>query len=207
MRIRTALVLGTLGAAVVLALTVSASAHRLTGPGVFRTSWLIGHLLILRNGAHAISCPVTIEGTYHSRTIAKVSGALIGHVTNAFVGAPSTCLLGSLTVRRETLPWHVRYDSFAGTLPNIASIKQQLVGARFGVTEGAATCDILTSAARPLYITYVRGATDVSSASAEGTIPTVEGFLCPLGTELTAAGETPQVNEQGANRVTITLVQ
>jgi hypothetical protein len=45
-------------------------------------------------------CQVTLEGSLHTRTIAKVQGALIGYITTARLA----CSSGSLTI----LPEHCR---------------------------------------------------------------------------------------------------
>lgn len=66
-------------------------------------------------------CPVTLEGSFHSRTSSKVAGALAGFITSTTVGP---CEAGRARVDTETLPWHIQYTSFAGTLPNITSIDQ-----------------------------------------------------------------------------------
>ena len=68
-----------------------------------------------------VLCPVTLEGSFHSRTLSKVSGQLVGHVTAAFVRNP--CTNGTATMLSKRLPWHLRYDRFIGALPNITGIK------------------------------------------------------------------------------------
>jgi hypothetical protein len=102
------------------------------------------------NGSGAILCPVTLEGQFHSIPISKVSGLLIGYITSARVGAASSCQGGSFVALTETLPWHVRYDSFTGTLPSIMTIKLQFIGMSIEVrpTSGL-RCLLATTAARP----------------------------------------------------------
>jgi hypothetical protein len=73
-----------------------------------------------------ISCPFTLEGSFHSRTISKTS-ALIGYVTRAIV-AEASCRNGKGRFLTETLPWHVRYEAFSGALPNITAIRGQVIG-------------------------------------------------------------------------------
>ncbi|HEX7292497.1 MAG TPA: hypothetical protein VF250_15365 [Conexibacter sp.] len=70
-------------------------------------------------------CQVTMEASFHSRTMAKVVGQLIGYVT-AFGLGP--CATGTATVLNETLPWHIRYRSFAGTLPDITDVNLDVIG-------------------------------------------------------------------------------
>lgn len=76
-----------------------------------------------------ISCPVTMEGSFHSKTISKACGALVGYVTRVIKGACEPN--GNLRLLSETVPWHVQYNSFAGTLPNIASLRLMVVGLSF----------------------------------------------------------------------------
>jgi hypothetical protein len=71
-------------------------------------------------------CPVTLEGSFHSRTLSKVSGQLVGYVTATRLNG-ALCTNGSATILSATVPWHVRYDSFRGTLPAITGILLQLV--------------------------------------------------------------------------------
>lgn len=70
----------------------------------------------------SVRCPVTLEGTLHARTSPKASGALAGFITRASIG---TCEAARARFDTETLPWHVQYVSFAGTLPSITSITLQ----------------------------------------------------------------------------------
>ena len=90
-----------------------------------------------------IRCHVTLEGSFHYRTILKNVGRLIGHITRVAVRRP--CTNGEawaangverhprLGVLANTLPWHVTYEGFAGTLPNITTIFLLLRGAQFKI--------------------------------------------------------------------------
>jgi hypothetical protein len=70
-------------------------------------------------GTPLLTCPVTMEGSFHSATISKVIGALIGYVSRATAG---TCRGGSMSITQTSLPWHVTYEGFTGTLPGIREI-------------------------------------------------------------------------------------
>jgi hypothetical protein len=83
-------------------------------------------------GAIPLECAVTLEGSLHARTIAKTVSALVGLITRATVGV---CPRGSATILQASLPWHVRYTSFTGTLPNIATIRTTVTGAEFQLRE------------------------------------------------------------------------
>jgi len=79
----------------------------------------------ISGGFGATECALTMEGSFHGRTIAKVARSLMGLVTRAQVGA---CPRGSATVLAETLPWHLRYQSFGSTLPIIAFVEMDITG-------------------------------------------------------------------------------
>ena len=116
------LLLAALAATALLGVMVSnASAGRLSvNEQGFRITWAELNFTeaIFRVGVH---CPVTLEGTFHYRTIVKAIGSLIGYVTRAIVDNVA-CRGGHATVLTETLPWHVTYEGFNGTLPSITGI-------------------------------------------------------------------------------------
>ncbi len=129
-----------LTAAILLASAVStSSAGRLEVSNQnFRVAW---SSLELAAAGNAIRCRVTLEGTFHSRTIQKVERTLIGYVTRAIVHTP-TCTngkdwidngteVGPLGTLASSLPWHVTYERFEGTLPNITSVNILLRGFRW----------------------------------------------------------------------------
>jgi hypothetical protein len=78
-----------------------------------------------------IRCRITLEGSFHARTIAKVVGSLMGAVTRAIVAHP--CTNGEAWADNGTeseplgtapnrIPYHLTYESFTGTLPNVTAI-------------------------------------------------------------------------------------
>jgi hypothetical protein len=79
-----------------------------------------------------IVCEISKSITIH-RTIAKVNGTLFGMVTSVSV---RNCRGGQVRVLAETLPWHMSYVSFSGTLPNISTIRLQLNGVAYLISEG-----------------------------------------------------------------------
>jgi hypothetical protein len=122
MRTRSKLTLAGLTASLLMGLAVSsASANELkiadtTG---FRVTWTAFNLQGVEAGVRVI-CPVTLEGTFHSTTLQKRAGALIGFITRAAVnGAEPPCTGGRATILQEHLPWHLTYEAFTGTLPDI----------------------------------------------------------------------------------------
>jgi hypothetical protein len=102
------------------------------------------------------------------------------------------------------LPWHIRYDSFAGTLPTITSIKLQLVG--LGVKFFGSTCEYMSSATSPAVLRA-----NLTAGKIE-TLEWVEAnkilrINLPCGTEGILGG-TGTVTVQGERAgVTIRLVQ
>lgn len=99
----------------------------------------------------AVLCPTTLEGSFHSATIAKTAGLLIGAITRASVAPPGGCRNGEATILTETLPWHVQYSSFKGTLPSITGIVQRMIGAAFRIhsTISGVTCLSTTEVRHP----------------------------------------------------------
>lgn len=163
-------ILVVVGASLVLAALVGgASARNLsTTTRVINASWTG---LSFRTGAGTAECEVIVNGTFHQNTVSKVTGTLSGFVTAANI---TRCARGGATVLRETLPWHVQYDSFTGTLPNIASISARIIGVAFRITEPVfgIGCLSRSSTTEPATLTFnreiVTGA--VRSATAGGTV-------------------------------------
>lgn len=122
-------------AAAILASAIgTASANRLSVSNRnIRTVWSSLEFLTERESTEAvIRCAVTIEGSFHSSTIAKALRSLIGLITRATVGRP--CQGGEAWVHNgiETplgnrvsthLPWHITYEGFEGTLPTPTAIR------------------------------------------------------------------------------------
>jgi hypothetical protein len=155
MHARLVCIVGSVIAASVLALAASAAARRFA---LNNQSWVsVWTNIEVEAAGFNVRCPLTLEGSFHSAIIEKVSGALIGYVTNAQIRV-SVCTGGSVTILSETLPWHIRYDRFMGTLPNITGIRIQLVGAALAI-ENSEPCIINTTEREPLFfIVNVEGA-------------------------------------------------
>jgi hypothetical protein len=140
-----------------------------------------------------------MEGSFHSATLSKVCGQLVGYVTEATFGHP--CVGGEAwalngierlpngTIPPSTLPWHIRYNGFTGTLPNITGIRLQLIGVSFLMrTAGGAGCLMKTTEARPAFGIVERNTT---TGNIEGlrpeesttipTLTTLEGLCAALG--------------------------
>lgn len=144
-----------LGAVALLAVLVgAASANHLSfSSQTIRATW---RTLEFRESFSTVRCAVTVEGTLHSATFAKTIGSLIGYITRASVSHPCTGgtvwaenggsneLLGGTVP--STLPWHLVYEGFEGTLPNISGIRVGWLGASFLVRGSLATlCEYVSS--------------------------------------------------------------
>jgi hypothetical protein len=182
MRTRSKLLFAALTSALVLAAVVgSASANRLSqNEQGFRVTY--SPLTFTPSFGTAARCRVTLEGSFHSRTISKVAGALIGFVSRASVGP---CESGNARVNLETLPWHIQYATFEGTLPAIASITQNLIrpsftiqGEIFGLR---VNCRYTTPSQGGINTRESRGA--ITSQNPDGTVTTSETGGCPTGTQ------------------------
>jgi hypothetical protein len=144
---RSKLILAGLVAALVLAFgTNGASARNLSFShgALFNASWR--QVRFSSGGSVVSECDVTLEGSFHYRTMLKVREALIGAISRVVA---NNCRTGSATVLSTNLPWHIRYQSFEGTLPNITGIRAVLVLAEFRVHERifGTECLTITSAA------------------------------------------------------------
>lgn len=106
-------------ALVLAAVAGTASANRLSISSTAFT--LRSTSLTFGGGGLSIICEVSLAGSFHSRTIVKTRNLLIGYINRGEVIAGS-CNAGSARILQETLPWHVLYLGFTGTLPNIRTL-------------------------------------------------------------------------------------
>ncbi len=208
MRNRTRAACAALAAACSLALTVgSASANRLSYSSQgFRIIWT--SLTFSESGGDfPISCPVTLEGSFNSATFAKVRDAQAGLITRAVVNNPS-CSEGQATILSETLPWHVTYQSFSGTLPAILSVRYDLLGAAFRIEPGlGVVCLARSSETFPAAgeaSRESRGNITSLTPDASLAIP-VTGTACPRAGIFSGSGEV-FVLGSSERRVRLTLI-
>jgi hypothetical protein len=219
MRTYTKLILAAVTATVVLGAAVGfASANRIAlrlEPAklpTFRAVWT--EMIFSGSGLAApVTCPVTIEGSFHSRTISKVLEQLIGYVTRAIVGEAS-CAGGRARALAETLPWHIRYGGFEGRLPEITTITQRIVGGQFliqAVVFGFNISCLYTSTAASPMVGRVNMAGSIAESITireERTIPISPGQpgSCPAAGTL--RGRTSSLTLLGvAERIELILVQ
>jgi len=109
-------------------------------------------------------CALTLEGSFHERTFAKVREALIGYIDRAALGG---CTGTPISLLTATLPWRMLYRSFEGALPNVRLIYSNIVGFAIGITEVLGfLCLSVSTAAEPQVIRFDREtATGVLTAS------------------------------------------
>jgi hypothetical protein len=150
-------------------------------------------------------CPVTLEGTFHSRTIAKESERLIGYITRAVLnraactfieGARHVTILNGVErlltgeVPPTSLPWHIRYEGFEGSLPFITEFIVRIVLLSFLYLAFEFSCLYRSTAASPARFSFIRNTMTKQATSflpiVEATIPRVSGNMiaCPVSSIL-----------------------
>jgi hypothetical protein len=206
------LMLAGLTATIVLSFAVSGvSARRIeTSEQGFLTRW---SPIVLSAAGNRVSCPMTLEGSFHSKTFSKVCGELIGYISKAQipVGLEPPCVGGTATLLTETLPWHIQYVSFAGRLPNITSIRLQVTNTRVQFRAAGVTCLTGSTATNPDVGDIIIGGSGEGRqlrALPEFTIPLRGEFVCGFAGNASFEGTgeiftlaTPQT------RITVKLVQ
>jgi len=159
----------------------------------------------------SVKCPMTIEGSFHSKTTSKVIGQLIGYITRVtLIGG--ACTSGHATALTEILPWHITYEGFGGILPRITEIHILLIGAAFRFELLGGSCLVQTSTTEPsedwIFIEPNTGQVRNLFPNPNRLIRTSAGCLAGAtgrfeGTsEVFAGGQ-----ESGTTRITVRLVQ
>jgi hypothetical protein len=191
-----------------------------------RAAWTGGFQLNLVTSLVTIRCPVTIEGSLHSRTFGKVSGQLIGYITSAALRRPCTNgedwiqngteRLSNGTTAPSSLPWHIRYDSFSGTLPNISNILLRLtnVALLFRTPFESVGCLYITTMVYPMVVlARITGPGRTIGLSPDPfvTIPAaqrLEGIAtCPNDARFETAADAPLTVQGTSTQITLRLVQ
>jgi hypothetical protein len=141
MRLPSKLVPTALAAALLLSAAItSASARRLeVSSQLFRATWFQLEV-VESSGFFIANCPITLEGSFHSRTIPKVQRLLIGAITRVTIKTESCLGNPRIRSRSSSLPWHLTYESFTGTLPAITSVQLLISRFLFEFFDTSATC-------------------------------------------------------------------
>lgn len=144
--------------AVLVAAVGTASANRLSVSNrSFRITW---SAINYQGGGWEIRCDITVEGSLHAGTFTKTPGALVGYVTRATANHScsgggewyflnGTEVLEGATVT-NTLPWHVRYRSFSGTLPRPTGFVVDVIGYSFLLRLSGVGCLFRSTEAAPV---------------------------------------------------------
>jgi hypothetical protein len=192
-------------ACLLLALSGSAGANRLSVNSQ-SMRWTFTEFSSNNAGIN-IRCAVTLEGSFHSRTIAKVRGALIGSINRASVRSGCAGEWGDMVFLAESLPWHLRYRSFAGTLPRITSVSTDIVGFAWSYPGlGRGPCLYRSTAERPAgFILNLGAEGGARSVTADPTtpVPLVSGLLCAETINYAGTGAVTQVGSTSAVSVTL----
>jgi hypothetical protein len=224
MQRHTKLVMGALIAALMLSAAVTtASARRFEFSNQrFLAIWEGVEPLIFGAGGQTIRCDATIEGSFHSRTISKVCGQLVGYVTEARIAHP--CEIGDAWFqngieeipgegRTNTLPWHIRFESFTGVLPRITGIRLQVINMAWLLHNELWNCLYKSTAAKPAFgilrVNEVTGLIETWRWDEMKSIPLFlelrSTFPCPEISTLTHAGQ--YFVQRSLTRVIVRLVQ
>jgi len=186
MRTIVKLVLAAMTAAALLAsLAGSASARNFSVTNRnFRVTWTP---LITAEpfGFFTVRCNMTMEGSFHENTIPKVLETLMGYITRAIASHPCTNgegwvwngTEGALT-GASSLPWHIRYAGFTGTLPSISGIRINLIRPKFSINNAVCLGTYLPSTHRATI--NVLGDRSTTITLEEESMSAIEGN-CPSG--------------------------
>jgi hypothetical protein len=219
MRQRTRIIVGGLTVAIALAAAVNTATAR-------RIEVSEQHFLVLfreltfEAAGNQLVCSVNIEGSFHSRTISKVSGQLIGYITEAIVnGHP--CIRNNLWLLNgienpqnagavQTLPWHILYLNFRGELPRITEIELKLIGVALRFEILGILCLYKTTPTKWMegQIRVEAGRVTHLVVNEERRIPLLEsqsGAFCPA--EFIMRGEGQVGTQTGWREIFVRLVQ
>jgi len=202
---RSKLVLAGLAAAMLLSLGVSSASARnlsLSEQG----SRIVWTPLEFIAGGRTVRCNVTLDSRFHYRTIVKREGALVGFVNNATV---NTCVGGSATVLSSTLPWHITYNGFSGTLPNITAIRLNQIGTSFNIRpDGTIACLARSTAENPAKgIAEIGAGGAITGLRADETVTIpLEGFFCSFAGEGAFRGRGVVTAAVGGGSVFVRLI-
>jgi hypothetical protein len=160
----------------------------------------------IRGGGLTINCPLTLEGSFHSRTLAKTQGLLVGFITRAAFRTP--CEGTTVRPLTETLPWHIQYQSFTGTLPIIERVKFNVIGFAFLINLLGTSCLYRSTLEAPFSTAFVLEERGVIRRLVVEELIRIRlasgGIVCP--SEMSLSGEGSLTLLGTANPVRITLI-
>jgi hypothetical protein len=214
LRTRTSLVvLCTLAWTVAAAASASASRISMSNQNI-RMVWSSFEYIPTGAGT-TIRCPLTLEGSFHSNTFTKVAGLLIGYITRAN-SDNARCTNGTAWILNgeeqqdgvtlgTTLPWHIQYDGFAGTLPSFTRVRVRIVGFAYLLRFAGVNCLYQSTQTEPQPLLLFREVSGrISSVQIEGRTTLRTGFVCPATSQLSGGGTYMLLGT--VNPVTIRLI-
>lgn len=159
----------------------------------------------LRGGGIEVRCPVTLEGSFHSSTVVKAIGLLVGFINRGSLSRERCTGAEAVALLTETLPWHVSFDSFSGTLPLITGVKLRLIGAAMLSRVFGLSCLYRSTTSRPFLST-----TTISSGSITGlsmdesaSVPLSSGAFCPASVVSSGTGVVSQAGTTNTVRIAL----
>ena len=165
-----------------------------------------------------VSCPITMEGSFHANAIVKMREILIGYITRASTNNAAGCAGGRIfalngvenlegVVVGNSLPWHIQYISFRGTLPRLEGMRVAVIGASLLVEIAGLECLYRSTAARPWFGIFTVGAGGVLGFRSDETVAVPingeEGF-CPRQIFVEGSGTVTLLGN--TQRITLTLI-
>jgi hypothetical protein len=195
------LLLAVVAAAVLLGAFVSSASARNFSTSEQRNTalWRVMNFI---GGFGTVECEVKLSGSLHTRTASKTVNSLIGYVTE---GTVLRCARGGATINQASFPWHRRYRSFTGTLPNITGQSETVTGAEWTIQEPAfeVTCTVRRETSSTIG-TYSVSSGTITRAEVSGESPCLDAFRFNHPGRL-AGSETNVTNGAGA-RITVRLI-
>ena len=166
----------------------------------FRVTW---SSITFRGPVGSITCPMTLEGTLHERTMAKTANNLLGYITRATLPS-ANCTRGSATLLPATLPWHVRYSRFTGTLPDLESLNVKVVGMGIQVPGPFSPCLFRSEATNPVILEMSRERSGILAGVRISGVSVILAECGQLTVESFPVGFLTVLNS--AAQVTLTLI-
>ena len=189
------LLLAIVGATVLLGALVSSASARNFSVSEQRVTALWTRMNFI-GGFGIVECEVKLSRSFHARTFTKTVNSLIGYITE---GTVLRCARGSATINQASFPWHLRYRSFAGTLPNITSLSDTVTGAEWRFRDPFDITCTVSSASSAMILTYSVSSGTITSADVSGTSP-CGSFTGRI------EGTTTNVTNSAGTRITLTLI-
>jgi len=203
MRTRSKLALIGFGATMLMAFAIGTASARNLSISNQNIRMTFNNIELIGEEISTTSCHLTLEGSFHTRTLVKTPNTLVGLLTRV---TTANC---NHPVRILTLPWHIRYAGFSGTLPNITLIIAKAVGVAIDIEPGVGF-QCLTEATlefRAVRDTATRVLTGVTIPTQEVALGSGGGFGCPVSTGSLSSNGTGGVTVLGAaTSLTVTLI-